>query len=157
VALKARNKKKLSVSASELAQMGVCERLVFFETTRGKRKSRCQLEAIDRGKKEHATFFRDGVRLRPSVQTSLSKPWCFCASLAWGPQAPETALLRKFRDRILRRLAAGRRVIRLYYRAAPGLCRLLEGHRKLISMLRLGLKPVLWIAKAALTIEGDGE
>jgi hypothetical protein len=157
VALKTRNKKKSTVSASELGQMEVCERLVFFEATCGKRKSRCQLAAIDRGKKEHATFFRDGVRLRPGVQTNLSKSWCFCASLAWGPEAPETELLRKFRDRILRRSAAGRRLIRLYYRTAPGLCGLLEGHRKLISALRLGLRPVLWIAKAVLTIEKDGE
>ena len=157
MALKTRNKKKSTVSASQLAQMEVCERLVFFEARCGKRKSRCQLEAIDRGKKEHATFFREGVRSRPGVQTSLSKPWCFCASLAWGPEAPETELLRKFRDRILRRSTAGRRLIRLYYRTAPVLCGLLEGHRKLISALRLGLQPVLWIAKAVLTIEGERE
>lgn len=146
-------RKKTVVSASELAQMGACERLVLFEARYGKRKSPCQREAIERGRREHDKFFRDGVRSQADVETSLSQPWCFCASLAWGSEAPETDLLRRFRDRILRRSAAGRRLIRLYYRTAPGLCRLLGGRRKLICALRLGLTPALWIAKAALAIQ----
>src|ERR1700681_4129004 len=99
--------------------------------------------AIGRGIREHDKFFKDGLRSQSDVQTSLSKPWCFCASLAWGPEAPETDLLRKFRDHILRRSAAGRGLIRLYYRTAPGLCRRLDGRRKIISALCLGLRPVL--------------
>lgn len=156
-AVAAKTRKKTMVSASELSQMGACERLVLFEAKYGKRMSRCQQEAIERGRKEHAKFFRDGVRSRADAETSLSAPWCFCASLAWGPEAPETDLLRRFRDRILRRSAAGRCLIRLYYRTALGLCRRLEGRRKLICALRLGLKPALWIAKAALAIQDDKE
>ena len=149
--------KKTMVSASELAQMGACERFVLFEAKYGKRVSRCQQEAIKRGRVEHAKFFRDGVRSQSDVQTSLSKPWCFCASLAWGPDAPETDLLRRFRDQILRRTAIGRSLIWGYYRAAPGLCRRLEGRRNLIRALRLGLEPALWIAKAALAIQEQKE
>jgi hypothetical protein len=156
VAAKTRDK-KIMVSASELSQMGACERLVLFEAKYGKRKSRCQREAIERGRTEHAKFYRDGVRSQSDVLTSLEKPWCFCASLAWGPEAPETDLLRRFRDRILRRSAAGRGLIRLYYRTAPGLCRRLEGRRKLIRALCLGLKLALWIAKAALAIQEQKE
>jgi len=148
---------KTVVSASELAQMGACERLVLFEAKYGKRMSRCQQEAIERGRREHAKFFSDGVRSQSDVQTSLEKPWCFCASLAWGPEAPETDLLRRFRDRILRRTATGRSLIRGYYRASPGLCRRLDGHRKLIRALRLGLMPALWIAEAALAIQDERE
>ena len=156
MAAKMRDKKTV-VSASELSQMGACERLVLFEAKYGKRKSQCQQEAIERGRREHANFFRDGVRSQSDVQTSLSKPWCFCASLAWGPEAPETDLLRRFRDRILRRTAAGRGLIRVYYRTAPGLCRRVEGRRKLIRALCLGLRPALWIAKAALAIQDQKE
>lgn len=36
-------------------------------------------------------------------------------------------------------------------------CRRLEGRRKLIRALRLGLKPALWIAKAALAIQDKKE
>lgn len=149
--------KKTMVSASELAQMGACERLVLFEAMYGKRTSRCRQEAIERGRTEHDRFFNDGVRSQSDVQTSLSKPWCFCASLAWGPEAPETDLLRRFRDRILRRTGAGRGLIRIYYRTAPGLCRRLEGRTKLIHALCLGLRPALWIAKAALAIQEQKE
>jgi hypothetical protein len=149
--------KKTMVSASELAQMGACERFVLFEAKYGKRVSRCQQEAIKRGRVEHAKFFRDGVRSQADVETSLSQPWCFCASLAWGPEAPETDLLRRFRDKILRRSAVGQCLIQLYYRMAPRLCRRLEGRRNLIRALRLGLKPALWIAKAALAIEDEKE
>src|SRR5437879_12913913 len=107
--------------------MGACERFVLFEARYGKRKSQCEQEAIERGRREHAKFFRDGVRSQSDVQTSLSKPWCFCASLAWGPEAPETDQLRRFRDRILRRTAAGSDLVRDDYRTAPGLCRGHEG------------------------------
>jgi len=149
--------KKTMVSASELSQMGACERFILFEARYGKRKSRCRQEAIERGRRGHAKFFRDGVRSQSDVQTSLSKPWCFCASLAWGPEAPETDLLRRFRDQILRRTGAGRGLIRIYYSTAPGLCRRLEGRRKLIRALCLGLRPALWIAKAALAIRDQEE
>ena len=156
MAAKMRDKKAM-VSASELAQMGACERFVLFEARYGKRKSPRQEEAIERGRREHAQFFKDGVRSQSDVQTSLSKPWCFCASLAWGPDAPETDLLRRFRDQILRTTTTGRSLIRGYYRAAPGLCGRLEGRRKLIRALRLGLKPALWIAEAALAIQDERE
>jgi hypothetical protein len=149
--------KKTMVSASELSQMGACERFVLFEAKYGKRKSPCQQQAIKRGRTEHAKFFRDGVRSQAGVETSLSQPWCFCASLAWGPEAPETDLLRRFRDKILGRSAVGQCLIHLYYRTAPGLCRRFEGRRNLIRALRLGLKPALWIAKAALAIEDEKE
>ena len=156
MAAKTRDKKTM-VSASELSQMGACERLVLFEAKYGKRMSRCQQEATERGRREHAKFFIDGVRSQADVETSLSQPWCFCASLVWGSEAPETDLLRRFRDKILRRSAVGRCLIQLYYRTAPELCRRFEGRRNLIRALRLGLKPALWIAKAALAIEDEKE
>jgi hypothetical protein len=38
-----------------------------------------------------------------------------------------------------------------------GLYMRLEGHRTLIRVLRLGLKPALWIAKAAMAIQDQKE
>ena len=38
---------------------------------------------------EHEKFFKDGVRSRSDVQTSLSKLWCFCASL--GEQSADSS------------------------------------------------------------------
>jgi hypothetical protein len=57
----------------------------------------------------------------------------------------------------MRRTAAGRGLIRAYYRTAPELCGRLEGRSRLIHALRLGLKPALWIAKAALAIQDEKE
>lgn len=46
-----------SVSASELAQMGVCERLVVFEYRYGKRRTKAQRQAIQRGLLAHQRFY----------------------------------------------------------------------------------------------------
>ena len=49
-----------SVSASELPQMGVCERLVVFEHQYGMRRLPEQRAAIERGRREHERFYREG-------------------------------------------------------------------------------------------------
>lgn len=49
-----------SVSASELAQMGVCERLVVFEHHSGKLRTVEQLSAIKRGHRAHQRFYWEG-------------------------------------------------------------------------------------------------
>src|SRR5262249_53896620 len=126
VARKSRDKKPM-VTASQLAQMGACERFIMLEAKYGKRMALGQRDAIHRGTAEHVRFFKDAVRSQPDVQTTLSKPWCFCATLAWGRTAPETELLRRFRDRLLRRTTVGRWLIREYYSASPSLCRWLVG------------------------------
>ncbi|OIQ92191.1 hypothetical protein GALL_258680 [mine drainage metagenome] len=50
------------VSASELAQMGVCERLMVFEQRHGKRLTLAQRKAIQRGLRTHRWFYRDRHR-----------------------------------------------------------------------------------------------
>ncbi len=51
--------KERSVSASELAQMGVCERLVVFEHRLGKRWSLKRRRALERGLRAHERFLRE--------------------------------------------------------------------------------------------------
>ena len=46
------------VSATQLAQMGVCEKLVVFEHRHGKRPSEAQKVAIERGLRAHKRFHR---------------------------------------------------------------------------------------------------
>lgn len=48
----------LRVSASELAQMGVCERIVVFEHLYGRRRTSAQRQAIQRGLQAHQRFYR---------------------------------------------------------------------------------------------------
>ena len=51
--------KGMRVSASELAQMGVCERLVVFEKCYGKRRTMVQQQAIRHGQHAHQRFYLD--------------------------------------------------------------------------------------------------
>ena len=108
-----------SVSASELAQMGVCERLVVFEHRHGKRCLPEQQAAIERGRREHERFYREG-RI-----ASAPPGRCFIARMVFG-EGPETQTLRAFRDQVLRQAPTGRRLIVTYYRVASGVCRMLE-------------------------------
>ena len=128
-----------SVSASELAQMGVCERLVVFEHRYGKRCLPEQQSAIERGRREHERFYREG-RIAPAPPDR-----CLIATLVFG-EGPETQTLSAFRDQVLRRGPTGRRLIATYYRVAPGACRTLERLLWAHSVLRIALRPVIWLA-----------
>ena len=135
--IRSSTRRRDGVSASELSQMGVCEQLVQFEYLYGRRRSARQLAAMARGDREHRRFFQEGALER--------KGPCFIATLVYGA-GREVALLRSFRDRVLRRTALGRRLILVYYRAAPAVCRLLHGRPLLVCALRLVLRPAVYIA-----------
>ncbi len=96
------------VSASDLAQMGRCERLVVFEHLHGSRRTVWQQQARARGLVEHEHFYREG--LAASAQAGR-KERCFIATCVFG-EAWQTEVLRRFRDEALRPSAWGRRVIR---------------------------------------------
>ena len=129
----------LGVSASELAQMGVCERLVKFEHDCGRRRTAEQLLDMERGRRAHQRFYRD----RHGGGQSAGR--CFVATLVFG-QARETRVLRRFRDRVLRPRQIGRRLIVLYYRMAPAVCRLLERWPNLQPVVRWMLRGGVGIA-----------
>ena len=78
---------------------------------------------------------------------------CFIATLVYGEGA-EVAVLRSFRDRVLRATLIGRAFIFGYYRMAPGVCRLLQGHLHLLRITRALLRPVVWMAARVLASRG---
>ncbi|MGA7951724.1 MAG: CFI-box-CTERM domain-containing protein [Thiobacillaceae bacterium] len=139
---KPKQKKSKAVSASELAQMGVCERLVVFEHRYGKHSAASQRAAIHRGLKEHDHFYRDGVRV------SEGKGRCYIATLIFGPGREATSL-RMFRDRVLRPNATERWPIGMCYRTAPRVCTALERWPWLQPIARAILKPIAWVAHRA--------
>ena len=60
---KRRRKKPKAVSATELAQMGICERRIVFARRHGKRISVLHRTALSRGSIQHRQFYMDGIRL----------------------------------------------------------------------------------------------
>lgn len=144
-----RRKRSKAVSASELAQMGVCERLVFFEHHYGKRSTASQRAAIERGLEEHARFYRGGIRI------SAKNGRCYIATLVFGT-GWETAALRLLRDRILRPYTTGRWLIRVYYRMAPSICAVLTRWPWLQPIARAVLKPIAWLVDFALSSSRGG-
>lgn len=112
------------VSASELAQMAVCEQRIVFERRFGKRSTAAEDTARVRGNAAHSQFHQEALAASARVRTSEDKR-CFIATAAFGETASETAAFRQFRDLILRRSLLGRYAIRFYYWCSPGIAALL--------------------------------
>ncbi len=125
-----------SVSASDLAQMGVCERMVFFEHLYGRRLTQHRRAAAARGQRLHRQFYEKGARQRQGRR-------CCIAAHLFGDPSPEVAALRRYRDDVLRSTLYGRALIALYYRTSPVTCSLLARSRCLAMITRAIL--VAWL------------
>jgi len=141
------------VSASDLAQMGRCERLVVFEHLHGSQCTVRQQQARARGLVEHEHFYREG--LAASAQAAR-KGRCFIATCVFG-EAWQTEVLRRFRDEALRPSAWGRRVIRLYYRGAPSICVILRRWPPLQVPMRMLLGAIAIGLRWWSGLRGDGK
>src|SRR6266850_1004063 len=69
---------------------------------------------------------------------------CLVATAAFGsPLAREVSVLRAFRDHILVRSAAGRALVKVYYRISPPVARAIAGHEALKAVTRAALRPAI--------------
>ena len=110
------------ISASELSQMGRCERLVLFEHLHGRRRTESQQRDRKRGLLAHQKFEHEG--LDAMSEDVRRRGRCFISTCVFG-EAWQTEVLRRFRDVVWRPKPWGRWLIRLYYRMAPGICSVL--------------------------------
>ncbi len=77
--------------------------------------------------------------------------FCFIATAAWGStQEPHVALLRQFRDDILKKSAPGRAFIDTYYRLSPPLAYFIGQHPTARAITRTMLWPLYGMAYLAL-------
>jgi hypothetical protein len=141
--MRRRRKTQDAVSASALSQMGVCERLVVFEHREGKRPTPAQKAALQRGLRAHRRFASEGAA------EAARKGRCFVATHVFG-EAPETQVLRRFRDRYLRPTTAGRLLILAYYRMAPTVCRAMERWPMTRYAVRAAMQPLVLLAACLL-------
>lgn len=69
------------VSASELAEMGVCERRVLLAHHHSARRTSAQRRVMRRGLREHERFHRDGLAAREGA--SRRRPTAFASFGRW--------------------------------------------------------------------------
>ncbi|EER62170.1 conserved hypothetical protein [Acidovorax delafieldii 2AN] len=107
------------VSATELAEMGFCEKRVQLAYIYGEQVTPEQRQAMARGQEAHQRYLEEGL-------AATSDRRCFVATFVFGPEAWETQVLRAYRDTVLLHRRWGRALVAAYYRVAPTGCRVME-------------------------------
>ena len=148
-------RRRQMINASDLAQLGVCEQLIVFERSFGKKRTIAQRKAIERGNAAHAAFLDQAVTTEPAVETSEATR-CFIATATFGLYSPETQLLRCFRDDVLSTCSLGRWIIHCYYQASPPMANAIGRSPLLRGIATLLLSPIVWAIGVWLQTRSDG-
>jgi hypothetical protein len=77
---------------------------------------------------------------------------CFIASAVYGVSAPETNVLREFRNQYLLKHPFGQQLINFYYRYSPAISKFLSEHENLAMILGWFLVPVVLLCKLTLCV-----
>jgi hypothetical protein len=83
---KGRRRSQQAVRASELAEMGVCERRMRFKADLGVRRSKSQQQAAPRGVRMHAAFRRDGVGVQGEPVVREQPKRFIGTAICWLPR-----------------------------------------------------------------------
>jgi hypothetical protein len=112
--------------ASELAQFTRCEQKALFERGKNVKRSHEETRRLRDGAAVHAALHRDAISTDRRVDLPTSDRRCFIASAVYGPDAPETQMLRILRNLVFLRSRFGARLVGLYYELSPSAARWLE-------------------------------
>lgn len=132
-------------SISDIVAAVYCEQKLVFDRELGDASPEHIRMRAEEGIIEHRRFEREG-----QIRVLLDKPGktidkrCFVASCLYGIDAPETIVLRKWRDDKLLQSGTGRWLVRSYYRISPRLVTLIDRHGWLVRPIRLLLD---WIVR----------
>ena len=127
---------KDSISATQLAKLGLCEHQLSLDMHHGVAKAtKEQTVFLDRGTKVHAKALR--AAMAPAGRGSDRR--CFIATAVYGADAWQTCELRAWRDRVLLRPAAGRIAVAIYYRWSPSLVTFVRKYPAVLPGIRRGI------------------
>ena len=124
-----------SLSATELAKLGLCETQLVLDRAHGEGRVSAKAQAARRrGVVVHERA------LEAAVAAGGPKDGrCFIASAVYGPDAPQTEALRRWRDTRLNGSLLGRLAIGAYYRVSPGVANILRRYPLLRQLARRAL------------------
>ena len=117
------------VSATELAEMGFCEKRVQLAHLYGDQATPEQRQAMARGQAAHQRSLEEGL-------AATADRRCFVATFVFGPDARETQVLRAYRDAVLLRRRWGRGLVAAYYWVAPVGCRIMARSPVIVAGVR---------------------
>ena len=131
-----RHAQRNEVSATELAEMGFCEKRVQLVHLYGEQAMPEQRKAMARGQMAHQRYLEEGL-------AATADRRCVVATFVFGPDARETQVLRAYRDAVLLRRRWGRILVAAYYRVAPTGCRIMARSPATVVRVRRILRVVV--------------
>jgi len=142
-------RRDICVAASNLAEIGFCEYRVLLAKRLGQRCTARQIAHKDHGAASHDSFHADARHIieKGGFASQGADNRCFIATAVYGPHAPETIVLRRFRDAVLAPSALGRQVICTYYRFSPSIAAWLRRSAVAAAVFRFCLNAVVPIAR----------
>jgi hypothetical protein len=110
-----RRSHKDRIAITDVVAIVYCERQVVLDKQYGRKRSRQAEQWASDGSARHKSFERAGRAQRDRR--------CFVATAIYGADAPQTDLLRQWRDARLAPHAIGRAMIAVYYALSPAFVR----------------------------------
>lgn len=124
-----------SLSATELAKLGLCETQLVLDRAHGEGRVSSKARAARR----HGVLVHERA-LEAAVAAGRPRDTrCFIATAVYGSDAQETEVLRRWRDARLARSRLGRLAIKLYYRLSPSAAAILRRCPPLLQLARRAL------------------
>jgi hypothetical protein len=147
-------KQEIRLSITQVVSASYCEHKAMLDCRIGQKKTPTVAARAAAGEVAHAQFEREGRVLASrgpilpphsnqtpmpgattGAQTGRDRR-CFIASTVYGQEAPETEVLRAWRDRVLMRTVLGRGFVRLYYVLSPRIAAFVGSRPGLLRRVR---------------------
>ena len=132
--------KPIRVSITQVVSASFCEKKAVLDHVYGKRTTPENRLKAARGVQEHLLFEHEGKMLVKRnggrVPGGRRDNRCFIATCVYGADAPQTNVLRNWRDCVLAQSVVGRWFIGAYYRLSPCVVAVIQNRARLRQCVR---------------------